>query len=121
MAHKIECDLRTREGFVDAIEQAGSYIHDHASNLLGEYPSLLNELDIVATFRFDEPPSVEVKRRHIVCSEGLYPQSGANSLEQIAKDMMTCLEAHAEAKLPPHGATVVDHYRERLEALGVAL
>ena len=58
-------DLSTRQGFIEAIEQAGQYIRDHASNLLGEYPSLLCEFDITARFRFDAVPTVEIRREHI--------------------------------------------------------
>jgi len=125
MGHKIECDLQTREGFIDAIKQAGNYIRDHASNLLGEYPSLLCEMDIVATFRFDELPCIEVKRRHICCHEGLYPQNSADvdTLEKICRDMYREIEEH-DAKHPDEVPTADDTralYGDRLRALGVVL
>lgn len=125
MAHQIECDLQTRAGFIDAIQQAGSYIHDHASNLLGEYPSLLCEMDIVATFRFDELPCIEVKRRHICCHEGLYPQNSADvdTLEKIARDMYREIISHDE-KHPDEVPPASDKraaYGDRLAALGVQL
>ena len=66
-------NLSSREGFVEAIKQAGLYIADHAENLLGEYPALLSELDITAHFRFDEPVTVELRRLHIACDKEDYP------------------------------------------------
>lgn len=72
-------DLSTRQGFIEAIEQAGEYIRDHASNLLGEYPSLLCEMDITARFRFNEAPTVEVRRSHIACASTEYPQNNAHA------------------------------------------
>lgn len=60
-------DLGTREGFIGAIRDCGRYIIDNAENLLGEYPgAALSEMDIVASFRFDEyVPTVTVKRMHL--------------------------------------------------------
>ena len=124
MPHKIECDLQTREGFIDAIRQAGAYIHDHASNLLGEYPSLLHEMDIVATFRFDELPCIEVRRSHICCREGLYPQHSADvdTLEKVCRDMYREIifwdEQHPD-EIPAHDESAL--YGDRLKALGVRL
>lgn len=70
-------DLSTRQGFIEAIEQAGEYIRDHASNLLGEYPSLLCEFDITARFRFDAVPTVEIRREHIAAPLDEYQQRRA--------------------------------------------
>ena len=66
-------NYQTREGFIETIRQAGEYIADHAENLLGEYPSLLSEMDITARFRFDEVPTIEVRREHISCEIAQYP------------------------------------------------
>lgn len=70
-------DLGTRDGFISAIQRAGRYIEEHAENLLGEYPSLLSELDITARFRFDSVPTVEVRREHIACDSYQYPHNSA--------------------------------------------
>ena len=72
-------DLSTRQGFIEAIEQAGQYIRDHASNLLGEYPSLLCEFDITARFRFDAVPTVEIRREHIAAPLDEYQQRRAGA------------------------------------------
>lgn len=66
--------FENREQLVQAIMEAGRYIADHAENLLGEYPSLLNKLDITARVRFDEPTSVEIRRVHFVCAPTDYPE-----------------------------------------------
>ncbi len=65
-------NYQTREGFIETIRQAGEYIADHAENLLGEYPSLLSEMDITARFRFDEVPTIEVRRKHLTCTKEQY-------------------------------------------------
>lgn len=60
-------DLRTREGFIGAIEDSGRYIIDHAEGLLGEYPGDdLSDMTITVRFRFDCVPTVSVDREHIV-------------------------------------------------------
>lgn len=79
MAYPIECNLSTRGGFIEAIKSAGRYIEDHAENILGEYPSLLTDLTITANFRFDEVPTVEVRRSHIACASTEYPQNNAHA------------------------------------------
>lgn len=125
MAYPIECDLSTRGGFVEAIKSAGRYIEDHAENILGEYPSLLCEMDITARFRFDEAPTVEVRRSHIVCASAEYPQNNAHadSLEKVARDMYHEIEEH-DAKHPdevPQADDARRLYGDRLHKLGVIL
>lgn len=66
-------NYQTREGFIEAIRQAGEYITDHADNLLGEYPALLSEMDLTVHFRYCELVTIDVKRQHIVCERGQYP------------------------------------------------
>lgn len=63
----------TRDDLVHEIKTAGQYIVDHAENLLGEYPSLLSEMDLVVHFRFDEATTIEVNRIHLVCDKQKYP------------------------------------------------
>lgn len=94
-------DLSTRQGFIEAIEQAGQYIRDHASNLLGEYPSLLCEFDITARFRFDAVPTVEIRREHIAAPLDEYQQrrAGADSVEKVCRDMYREIIDH-DAKHP---------------------
>lgn len=118
-------DLSTRQGYVEAIEQSGQYIHDHASNLLGEYPASLCEMDIVARFRFDEPPIVEVRRQHIALPLSLYPQNSADvdSVEKVCRDMYREIIEHDE-KHPDEVPPADDKralYGDRLQALGVRL
>lgn len=60
-------DLGTREGMLGMIRAMGEYITDHAENILGEYPGeLLCGIDVTARFRFDEFPTVEVTREHVM-------------------------------------------------------
>lgn len=125
MPLNLECNLSTRAGFIEAIKMAGLYICDNASNLLGEYPSLLNELEIVATFRFDEVPCVEVRRKHICCHKDVYPQNSADvdSVEKVCRDMYREIIDHDE-KHPDEVPPADDKralYGDRLQALGVAL
>lgn len=125
MAYPIECNLSTRGGFIEAIKSAGRYIVDHAENILGEYPSLLTELTITANFRFDEVPTVEVTRGHVVCDAASYPQNSADvdTLEKIARDMYREIEEH-DAKHPdevPHANEQRRLYGDRLHKLGVVL
>ena len=96
-------DLSTRQGFIEAIEQAGEYIRDHASNLLGEYPSLLCEFDITARFRFDAVPTVEIRREHIAAPLDEYQQrrAGVDSVEKVCRDMYREIIDH-DAKHPSH-------------------
>lgn len=97
----IQGDLSTRGGFIETIQRIGQYIADNAANLLGEYPSLLCEMDITARFRFDEAPTVEVRRLHIAAPQSEYPQNKADvdTLEKIARDMYREIEEH-DAKHP---------------------
>ncbi len=124
MAIEIQADLSTRGGFVDAIRAAGEYIADHAGNLLGEYPSLLCEMDITARFRFDEAPTVEVKRLHIAAPQSEYPQNNADvdTLEKIARDMYREIiywdELHP-SEIPAKEERAL--YGDRLHKLGVVL
>lgn len=117
-------DLSTRDGFIESIRCAGRYIEEHAANLLGEYPSLLTELDITARFRFDSVPTVEVRREHIACESGQYPQNGADvdTLEKIARDMYREIiwwdEQHP-GEVPAHDESAL--YGSRLRKLGVTL
>lgn len=73
MAFDFRDDLSTREGFIEAIEEAARYIADHAESLLGDYPSGLNELTITAVFDFATPPCIDVKRSHFVLPPEKYP------------------------------------------------
>ncbi|MRX82229.1 hypothetical protein [Eggerthella guodeyinii] len=73
MSYRSAPDLSCRNGFVEAIKAAGEYIAEHADNLLGEYPALLSDMRITATFEFDSVPCVEVTRAHIVCKPEEYP------------------------------------------------
>lgn len=118
-------DLSTRQGFIEAIEQAGQYIRDHASNLLGEYPSLLCEFDITARFRFDAVPTVEIRREHIAAPLDEYQQrrAGVDSVEKVCRDMYREIIDH-DAKHPDEVPPADDKralYGDRLRALGVAL
>lgn len=122
-------DLSTRQGFIEAIEQAGQYIRDHASNLLGEYPSLLCEFDITARFRFDAVPTVEIRREHIAAPLDEYQQrravapSDADSVEKVCRDMYWEIIDH-DAKHPDEVPPADDKralYGARLQALGVVL
>ena len=124
MAYPIECNLSTRDGFIEAIKSAGLYIADHAENILGEYPSLLCEMDITARFRFDEVPTVEVRRLHIAAPQSEYPQNKADvdTLEKIARDMYR--EIIYWDELHPNEIPAKDEkalYGKRLRALGVVL
>lgn len=74
-------NLSTRQGFIEAIRQAGLYIADLAENILGDYPSLLCEMDVTAHFRFDEPVTIEVRRLHIACDKEDYPAQDRPELE----------------------------------------
>lgn len=126
-------DLSTRQGFIEAIEQAGQYIRDHASNLLGEYPSLLCEFDITARFRFDAVPTVEIRREHIAAPLDEYQQrrADADSVERVARDLFNAIEPMHEhcnedtcCNLADEGWKMdccLHDFRRRLEALGVAL
>lgn len=118
-------ELSTRGGFIEAIQRSGQYIADHAENLLGEYPSLLCEMDITARFRFDEVPTIEVRRSHIAVPQCDYPQNSADvdTLEKIARDMYREIEEH-DAKHPdevPHANEQRRLYGDRLHKLGVVL
>lgn len=125
MPEQLQGSFGTREEFIKTIEQAGEYIRDHASNLLGEYPSLLHAMDITAKFRFGEPVSVEVKRGHFTCEASAYPQNSADvdTLEKICRDMYREIirndEAHPD-EVPPADDTRA-LYGDRLQALGVVL
>lgn len=60
-------DLGTRDGMLGMIRAMGEYVADHAENILGEYPGeLLCGIDVTARFRFDEFPTVEVTREHVM-------------------------------------------------------
>lgn len=125
MEVSFQVDLSTRDGFIEAIQCAGRYIEEHAATLLGEYPSLLAELDITARFRFDSVPTVEVRREHIACESGQYPQNSADvdTLEKIARDMYREIEEH-DARHPdevPRAHEERRLYGDRLHRLGVAL
>lgn len=118
-------DLSTREGFIEAIVTAGNYIADHAGNILGEYPSLLCELSITANFRFDELPTIDVRRSHISCRPGIYPQNDASgdTLEAVARDMyqeiIECDEKHPDEV--PDANEEGKMYGQRLRKLGVVV
>lgn len=125
MAIEIQGDFSTRGGFVEAIRAAGLYIADHAGNLLGEYPSALHELTVTANLRFDEPPTIDVRRTHFVCDAASYPQNSADvdTLEKIARDMYREIEEH-DARHPdevPRAHEERRLYGDRLHRLGVAL
>lgn len=124
MAIEIQGDLSTRGGFIETIQRSGQYIADNAANLLGEYPSLLCEMDITARFRFDEVPTVEVRRLHIAVPQSEYPQNKADvdTLEKIARDMYREIiywdETHPD-EIPAKDEKAL--YGKRLRALGVVL
>ena len=124
MVIEIQGDLSTRGGFIETIKRSGQYIADNAANLLGEYPSLLCEMDITARFRFDEAPTVEVRRLHIAAPHSEYPQNNADvdTLEKIARDMYREIiywdETHPD-EIPAKDEKAL--YGKRLRALGVAL
>ena len=125
MLAQFQGSFGTREEFIRTIEQAGEYIRDHASNLLGEYPSLLHAMDITAKFRFDEPVSVEVKRGHFTCDASAYPQNSADvdSVEKVCRDMYREI-IDRDAKHPDEVPPADDKralYGDRMQALGVAL
>ena len=106
-------DLSTRQGFIEAIEQAGQYIRDHASNLLGEYPS------------FDAVPTVEIRREHIAAPLDEYQQRRADvdSVEKVCRDMYREIidhDARHPDEVPPADDTRA-LYGDRLRALGVVL
>lgn len=114
-------DLSTRQGFIEAIEQAGQYIRDHASNLLGEYPSLLCEFDITARFRFDAVPTVEIRREHIAAPPDEYQKRRADvdSVERVACDLYEWIDGVLNKNWCMELPADLDRYKKRLEALGV--
>lgn len=123
MAYSIECNLSTRSGFIEAIKSAGRYIEEHAENILGEYPSLLTGLTVTANFRFDEVPTVEITRGHIVCDAASYPQNSADSdtLESVATDLFAWIDGVLNKNWCMELPGDLERYKTRLEALGVVL
>lgn len=123
MAYPIECNLSTRGGFIEAIKSAGRYIEEHAENILGEYPSLLTDLTVTANFRFDEVPTVEITRGHIVCDAASYPQNNADAdtLESVATDMFAWIDGVLNKNWCMELPGDLERYKTRLEALGVVL
>lgn len=123
MAYPIECNLSTRGGFIEAIKSAGRYIEEHAENILGEYPSLLTDLTVTANFRFDEVPTVEITRGHVVCDAASYPQNNADSdtLESVATDLFAWIDGVLNKNWCMELPGDLERYKTRLEALGVVL
>lgn len=118
-------DLSTRQGSIEAVEQAGEHMRDRASNPLGECPSLLCEFDITARFRFDAAPTVEIRREHIAAplDECRQRRADVDGVEKVCRDMYREIIDH-DAKhpdeVPPADGTRA-LYGDRLRALGVAL
>lgn len=79
----------------------------------------INERECVCAYEIPVPDGSEYDRFY--CTSNSEQDQPSDSVEQIAKDMMTCLIEHERAQQPPHKFTVIDHYRNRLEALGVRL
>lgn len=123
MAYPIECNLSTRGGFIEAIKSAGRYIEEHAENILGEYPSLLTGLTITANFRFDEVPTVEITRGHIVCDAASYPKNSTNTdtLENVAIDLYSWIDGVMNKNWCMELPSDLERYKTRLAALGVVL
>ena len=123
MAYPIQCNLSTRDGFIEAIKSAGLYIADHAENILGEYPSLLTGLTVTANFRFDEVPTVEITRGHIVCDADSQPPSSANTdtLESVAIDLYSWIDGVLNKNWCMELPSDLERYKTRLAALGVVL
>lgn len=118
MANRLYPDFSSREALIDSVKAAGQYIVDHASNIVGEYPSLICGFSISVDFKHDEALSLSINRQHIVCDIEEYPQQ--NGLADTAAELYHWIDGILYG-----GYTIVPErlqdFKAHLESFGVDL
>lgn len=136
MANRLYPDFSSREALIDSVKAAGQYIVDHASNIVGDYPSLMCGLRLSFDFSHDKALTLGINREHIVCDLDKYPQQKQlepqyEQLQQVARDLFMAIEPmHTPCceetccNLGDNGwqndCCLID-FKERLEKCGVDL